>query len=340
MKRHGNLWDKITDIDNIRLAHKQARKGKLFYKEVKEVDSKLDYYCNEIKEMLVNKSFKTSKYSIFEIKEGNKTRKIYKLPYYPDRIVQHALLQVLKPIFIKSFIRDTFQSIDGRGTLDACKRVKKLLRVINPPKYALKVDITKYYPSINNQIMKDKLRKKIKCKNTLWLIDDIVDSIEGMPIGNYTSQYFGNFYLNDFDWFIKQKVKPLGYFRYCDDILFFSNSLIYLFIVKIISEYLLGKINLDIKNKWKVYNVYENGVDFVGYVFYPTKTILRKSIAFNFKKKIRYIKKVINKDNSKNLLNSLMAYKGWINTINGKMLWRKYTNSLIKHYPLQLKKHL
>jgi RNA-directed DNA polymerase len=224
MKRYGNLWKDIVDLENIKFAHKQARRGKSFYTEVKMVDGDIDKYCKEIWAMLVNKTFTTSPYEIEERHDGRKMRTIYKLPYYPDRIVQHALLSVVGPILVNSFIRDTFQSITRRGTADAAKRIKRLVRSKDCPRYALKIDVHKYYPSVNNNLMKQAIRKKIKCADTLWLFDDIIDSIEGLPIGNYTSQHLGNLYLNDFDWWIKQELKPKGYFRYCDDIVVFADG--------------------------------------------------------------------------------------------------------------------
>jgi RNA-directed DNA polymerase len=162
MKRHGNLWDKVIDLENIKFAHRQARRGKSYYKEVKMVDADIDRYANQIRDMLVNKTFTTSPYEIEDRFDGRKMRTIYKLPYYPDRIVQHALLNIIGPILVNSFIRDSFQSITGRGTHDASKRIKKLVRSENCPRYALKVDIHKYYPSVNNNLMKQAVRKKNK----------------------------------------------------------------------------------------------------------------------------------------------------------------------------------
>ena len=101
--------------------------------------------------MLLNKTFTTSAYDVEDRFDGRKMRTIYKLPYYPDRIVQHAMLNIVGPILVKTFIRDTFQSIQGRGTHDAARRVKKLVRSENCPKYALKIDVRKYYPSANHK---------------------------------------------------------------------------------------------------------------------------------------------------------------------------------------------
>lgn len=336
MKRYGNLWHQITDLENIKFAHKQARRGKSFYSEVKMIDADIDHYAKEIQSALIGKSFRTSKYEVEDRFDGRKMRRIYKLPYYPDRIVQHALLNVIGPILVRSFIRDTFQSIPGRGTHDAMKRVKKLVSSPLCPKYALKIDVEKYYPSVNNKLMKEAVRRKIKCADTLWLIDDIVDSIDGLPIGNYTSQHFGNLYLNQFDWWVKQHIKPLGYFRYCDDMLFFADSTQELMLVKTKVMSVLQSQQLNIKNNWTTYNVLKQGVDFVGHVFKPSNTRLRRTIARSLKNATCKLTKA--KCLTKRSLSCIMAYKGWVKYSSAKRLWREsISRRLITAFPKQLR---
>lgn len=340
MKRYGNLWDKIIDLENIKFAHKQARCGKAYYKEVKMVDADVDKYAKDIQLMLVNKTFTTSVYKIEDRFDGRKMRTIYKLPYYPDRIVQHALLNVIGPIIVNTFIRDSFQSIKNRGTHDGARRIKKLIRSDKCPKYALKIDIRKYYPSVNNNLMKQFVRKKIKDKGALWLIDDIIDSMNGLPIGNYTSQHFGNLYLNEFDWWMKQIIKPAGYFRYCDDIVVMANSTKELVKIKSEMSQKLNALGLEIKPNWNIYNIVKNGVDFIGFVFRPKDTRLRPSIARKFKVKCIKLKSMLTASNYLKYLNSLMAYKGWTNRINAKVLWRSNTTWFVKFFPKQLRKAL
>jgi len=337
MKRHGDLWHKIVDIENIKYAHRQARKGKAYYTEVKMVDSDEDKYARQIQDMLVNKTFTTSEYEIEDRFDGRKMRTIYKLPYFPDRIVQHALLNVIGDILTNSFIRDTFQSIKGRGTTDAMRRVKKLVRSEDCPKYALKMDVEKYYPSVNNDKLKVIIRRKIKCPDTLWLIDNIIDSMPGLPIGNYTSQHFGNVYLNEIDWKVKQKLKPSGYFRYCDDIVLMDNDKEKLKRYKEIIVDWLNALDLRIKSSWNIYNIQKQGVDFVGFVFKQSQTKLRKTIASKFKKTCTNIR---NKSLIKEPLSSLMAYKGWAKSCNGKALWREHTIQLRCMFPQQLRSAL
>lgn len=325
MKRAGNLWSSIASVENIKQAHAKARKGKLHYKEVQKYDKDVEKYSSEISKLLLDKSFKTSPYLIQEIFDGRKNRTVYKLPYFPDRVVHHALMLVVGPLIQKSLIRDTFQSLPNRGTSDAAKRVKRLI-VEKKPKYALKLDIEKYYPSVDNEILKEKLANKIKCKDTLWLLNEIIDSSKGLPIGNYTSQILGNFYLSNMDWRIKQDIKPLGYFRYCDDLVLFSNSK--KFLKKTFEKLSIETQVLDLKIKpdYQIVKVDKQGIDFVGYVFRSTSTRLRRTIKESFTKSSKGLP----------VLNSLMAYKGWVKHSNSKKLWRKHTKHLLTTYRKQL----
>ncbi len=125
MKRYGNLFEKIVDIDNIKLAHKNARKGKSGYKDVQVVNADIDRFCKNIQELLISKKFNTAEYVMFTKNDKGKIREIYKLPYYPDRIIQHAIMQVVEPIWKKTLITDTYQSIKGRGVHKVLPKIKK-----------------------------------------------------------------------------------------------------------------------------------------------------------------------------------------------------------------------
>lgn len=324
MKRYGNLFDKIVDMDNLRLAHKLAQRGKQHYTAVKQINKDPDKYLLQIQEMLVSGTFTTSKYKSERRFDGGKWRVIHKLPYFPDRIVQHALMNVCAPIWKKSFIRDTFQSIEGRGTHDARRRIENYLR-LNPRQHAIKIDIQQYYPSVPNNKMKVCVRQTIKCQRTLALIDNIIDSHVGLPIGNYTSQYFGNLYLTAFDWWVKQTIRLKGYFRYCDDIVFMHTDSKFLYGVFVASTKKLKQIGLSLKNIISYRYVCKQGLDFCGFVFYETHTKLRKKIASNIKNSSKQ------KDAEK-LLKSLMSYWGWVKCIDAKALWNAFITQDILAY--------
>lgn len=340
MKRHGNLWNRIVDYDNILAAHRTARKGKSHYKEVKMVNSNEEFYIREIQRMLTEKTFTTSTYEVFDKHDGRKMRTLYKLPYYPDRIVQHALLQVVGPIWSKCLIRDTFQSIPGRGTHDARRRVEKHI-CRQPPKYALKFDIAKYYPNVDNTILKQEIRRKIKCADTLWLMDNIIDSADGIPIGNYTSQYFGNVYLARFDWWVVQKLKPYCYFRYCDDIVLLADTAEQCHAMrKACFDKLEADYKLMIKPNWQVFPVEARGLDFVGFVFKSDKVRLRQGIADGLKRKTKDIRKQEQRIRPHKIVNGLGSYWGWCKHINAKKLWFNEIDAIVEWNLKAAKKRL
>ena len=146
MKRYGNLYEKICDIENLRKAHKNAKKGKGWYREVKMIDEKPEYYLRLLQEMLINHTYKTSDYEVFYKTEGKKTRKIYKLPYFPDRICQWAILQVIEPFIINNLTDDTYSAIPKRGIHKALFKLQDAMWNDVPEcQYCLKLDARHYY---------------------------------------------------------------------------------------------------------------------------------------------------------------------------------------------------
>ena len=167
------LFDAVCDIENIRLAHYNASRGKQWYPEVKMVNKDIDFYINEIHEMLVNKTYINSSYDKFERHENGKIRLIHKLPYYPDRIIQWALLQVISPILEKNFIRNTYSSIPGRGPIKCMLDVSNAMHK-DPynTQYCLKIDIHHFYQSINHDVLKQKYRRLFKDNELINVVDD------------------------------------------------------------------------------------------------------------------------------------------------------------------------
>jgi retron-type reverse transcriptase len=293
MKRHGNLFEKITDINNIILAHRNARKGKLKYEMVKMVDSDILGYCTKLQKMLVDKTYTTSKYHIFNIVDRGKEREICDLPYYPDRIVHWAIMQILEPIFMNHFIKHTYAALPGRGTHKALTKLREYMSDKENVTYCMKLDIKKFFPNANGQILKDLLRKKIKCPDTLHLLDDIVDSYDnGLPIGNYTSQYFGNYYLSAFDHWLKEQKGIRYYLRYMDDIIILHSSKEFLHQLRVdMDEYLKTNLKLNIKDNWQVFPTFVRGVDFVGYRCFEHYILVRRQTKKNLKAAMKRIAK-------------------------------------------------
>jgi len=217
MKKWRNLFDKITDLDNIILAHNRARKNKIHRDDVIKVDKDVITHCKEIQKMLISATYRTSEYYTFKLYEP-KERIIFKLPYYPDRIIHHAIMNILEPLWLNQLIPQTYSCIKKRGIHKALKDVRKDLMDKENTKYCLKLDIRKFYPSIDHDILKKIIRIKIADKRLLFLLDHIIDSSEGVPIGNYLSQFFANIYLSYFDHWVKEKMGVKYYYRYADDI--------------------------------------------------------------------------------------------------------------------------
>ena len=279
MKRINDLYDKICSLKNLQLADEKARKGKLRSRGVIKHNQNIEQNLIYLHEILKNGTFKTSKYNIFTIYEP-KEREIYRLPYFPDRIVHHAVMNILEPIWVSIFTSDTYSCIKERGVHAVAKKVKKALNK-NPldTKFCLKIDVKKFYLSIDHDILKQIIRRKIKDKRLLSLLDEIIDSAEGVPIGNYLSQYFANLYLAYFDHWLKEKKRVKFYFRYADDIVVLHQDKLYLHgLLREIQTYLSDNLKLQIKSNWQIFPVAARGIDFVGYVFYHTHTKLRKSI--------------------------------------------------------------
>lgn len=246
MKRHGNLFNLIVDKENIFAAYRRAREGKSWQDTVKNFENNLEENITKIHESLVNKTFVTSPYKTKLIYEP-KLRTIYKLPFNPDRIVQHALMNIIEPIWNNLFICDSYACRIGKGIHSGSKRTMEFVR---KNKYCLKCDISKFYPSINHDILFENTRRKIKCKDTLWLIQNIIYSIGGgfnTPIGNYTSQWFGNLYMNELDQILKHKYRIKHYIRYCDDFLLFHDDKKFLGEMSVvIKEFLERKLQLKL----------------------------------------------------------------------------------------------
>ncbi len=323
MKRFGNLYEKICSADNIRLAHAKASRGKAHYTEVKMVNANPDFYLNNIRQMLVKKTFKNSEYTILIRKEGKKEREIWKLPYYPDRIIHHAIVNVLEPIWMKAYIRDTYSSLPGRGIHDGVKRVKKALADKAGTRYCLKMDVKKFYQSIDHDVLKRIVARKIKCKDTTALMEHIIDSAPGVPIGNFTSQHFGNLMLSGLDHWIKETLRMPYYFRYCDDLVILHHDKADLHQIRQqIERFLNDNLALDMKKNWQVFPVDIRGVDFLGYRFFHDFTLVRKSIVAAFKRRYRH-----------GNVRSMSAYNGWFkwadtNNLRQHYDWRKYHERL------------
>lgn len=323
VKRYGNLWEKVIAEENIRLSYEQAKLGKGKKYNVRRFNRNIEGNLKKIRESLINKTFKTANYSTKTVYEPKK-RVIYILPFNPDRIVQHAIMNVIIPIWESLFIEESYACRENKGMH---KGSLKTMEYIRRNKYCLKCDISKFYPSINHEILKKIVRRKIKDENVLWLLDDIIDSFEGetnTPIGNFTSQWFGNLYLNELDQFVRHELKIRDYLRYCDDFCFFHNDKNVLNEVAAkIRQFCADKLKLRL-SKCDLFPV-SRGVDFLGYRHFPGYILLRKSTA---KRTRRRLKKAVialknHKITAEQFRSTVASYLGW-------MRWARTYNLRVK----------
>lgn len=320
MKRHGNLYKDIITTENLELAYKKAKRGKSSKPSVIKFAQNPEKNLYEIQQLLVSQEFTTSRYTIKKVYEP-KERTIYVLPFSPDRIVQHAIMNILEPIWNKLFIDDSYACRVGKGIHAGSRRTMEFVRKY---KYCLKSDVSKFYPSIKHDILYSIIEKKIKCKPTLSLLKDIIYSVEGVPIGNYTSQWFGNLYLNELDTLIKHTYHIKGYVRYCDDFVIFHNDKSYLNNLSlIIQDFMWSKLRL-VLSKADVFKV-SQGVDFLGYRHFNNYILLRKSTTQRVIKRLNNISRLLHKGklSFNSCISSIYSILGWFKFCSSYNLRRK-----------------
>jgi len=277
MITYKNIFQNIITFENLYSAAYYASKGKRSNPTVIDFFFNLEENILELQRQLREKIYQPGNYRVFQIYDP-KPRQISAAPFI-DRVVHHALMNIINPIFEKSLIFDTYANRVGKGTHRAIKRYQYFLRQND---FVLKCDIKKYFQTIDHEILKTILRKKIADSNAIWLLDKIIDNSvnqidiqlffpgddlfvnferkKGLPIGNLTSQYFANYYLNSFDHFVKEKLGCKGYLRYVDDFILFSNNKEVLNIwKKNIEDYL---ISLRLKLNFERTSLYSSSVPF------------------------------------------------------------------------------
>ena len=277
---------------------------------------------DNIESMLKEHRFTTSPYKTKVIYEP-KRRDIYVLPFYPDRIVQHAVMNVLTPIWDNMMYFDSYACRKGKGQHKGSNRCMQFARRNS---YCLKCDISKFYPSIHHDTLMRIIQKKIKDKDVINLLDDIVRSVGGernVPIGNYTSQWLGNMYLNELDTFVKQKLRIKDYIRYCDDFILFGTKEELMAVIPALHDF----VEHELKLKFSKFDLFptKRGIDFLGYRHFPNGVVLlRKSTAKRVKKRLKGLVEKVRKGkvSRESAIGSIESTRGWLrwaNTYNLRM---------------------
>lgn len=289
MKRASRLFEQICDIENLKLAWLKARKQKTSRPSVINFSRRVKQNLEKIKSNLESENPKFSRYIKFKIYDP-KERTISVVPFY-ERVMHHALINVLDPVFERQFIFHTYACRRGKGLHSAIQYLRGKTR---NGFYFLKLDIKKYFDSVDHQILKIHLSRIIKDEKCLNLLYGLIDSYSlslptenetGLPIGNLTSQYFANFYLSGFDHFVIEKQEPHAYVRYMDDMVIVSPSMDCLkLILSECRKYLSEQLNL--KLKFAIFGKCTDGIPFLGRLVKPD------SVEFLRNKKKRKLSKI------------------------------------------------
>ena len=312
-------------MENLRQADAKARQGKKRSRGVRIFDRDPEGNLVRLREAMLAGNYHTSRYTFFKVQDP-KERTIARLPYYPDRIVHHAIMNILEPIFTRLYTADTYACIKGRGGHLARHNIMRAMRR-DPQgtKYCLKIDIRKYYPSVDHDILKEIIRRKFKDQRLLALLDEIIESAPDLPIGNYLSQTLANVYLAYFDHYVKEVLGVRYYFRYVDDIVVLSDDKEALrSILSAMRAYLGERLHLEIKPNWQVFPVEARGLDFLGYVFRHGYVLLRKRIKRNLFRALAHQRKVAR--NCREIRLAVGSYIGWLKYTNSKHLTNTLNN--------------
>jgi retron-type reverse transcriptase len=325
---YNNLYLQLCSYDNLLLAFRKAKKRKSKKPYVLEFEANLETNLKQLQRELQNETYQPARLKTFIIHDP-KTRKISK-SQFRDRVVHHAICNIIEPIFQKTFIYDSFANQKGKGTHVALKRFDYFKRKVSRNNfvgcYILKADIKHYFDTVNQEILIEIISAKIKDGRVINLIRKILENYDsktigkGMPLGNLTSQFFANVYLNELDYFVKHKLRAKYYIRYVDDFVILHKSKCKLkFYKNRIDEFLKSQLKIELHpNKCKIKPL-TCGVGLLGFrVFYYHK-LLRKSNFRKFQKKFSklkdaYIAKAVDFANLLNFLNGWLGYAKYANT--------------------------
>lgn len=273
------FFEKISAPENLFLAWNEFKRGKRARPEVRNFESRLEDNIFLLEEQLRLGTWRHSWYEQFSVCDP-KPRQIHKATV-ADRLLHHALVRVIEPIFERSFIYDSWSCRQGKGTHHAVERCHRLLTALGHNNrhavWILKGDIKKYFASIDHTILLDLIKRKITDDRAVALIAGIIESFApGVPLGNLTSQLFANIYLNSFDHFVKERLGALVYLHYSDDFILAHHSRAWLqAAIPKIQQYLSDKLKLTLHPRKVIIRPFHHGIDWLGYVLYPGYNLVR-----------------------------------------------------------------
>lgn len=338
-KTYKNIYPGIYDFQNLHAAYLQARAGKRYRQEVLQFSARLEENLIQLQNELVWKTYKTGKYREFLVLEP-KRRNVSALPFR-DRVLQHAVVAIIGPIWENRFVYDSYACRPGKGTQAGANRAQEFLRKIKQEYgkvYALKADISKYFASIDHKTLKLLIRKRVACDSTLSLLDNVINSTPGptgIPLGNLTSQLFANIYLHELDEFVKYQLLEKYYVRYMDDFVIIHQDKSYLHDVRRKIEcFLWQHLRLHTNAKTQVFpvgTVRGRALDFLGYRIWPRHRKLRKDSIRRINKRLRYLQALYANDiiDAGQLNASVMAWLGHARHAKSDGLRAKLLGSIV-----------
>lgn len=347
MKSFSNVYETLLDKELIAKCFWDASKGKRSFRRVREILLNLEQHVNIVYEIMKSQTFKSDNHIEKKINENSskKTRIIIKPNYAYEQVIHHLAMTHFKEMVTKKLYHLSCANIPGMGIKYGDKFVMRWIKQFRNKKlYVLKMDIHHYYNSIDRNILKAKIRKLYKDDKYYDLLCEIIDYDHakdgvGIPLGFYSSQWFGNFYLLDFDYFVKQTLKAKYYIRYADDIVIFGRNKKELHKMrKQISEYLKDELHLELNGNWQVFRfeyydkktekVRGRALDFLGYVYHYNRKTLRKSILFRSRRKALRIKKV--GKITWYSATQMISYLGWYSNSDTYNYFKEYIFSIVK----------
>lgn len=344
----------LVSWDNLYAAFRKAAKGKRGKVPAASFEASLSDNVLALQRELIDFSYRPGDYHHFYIFEP-KQRKISAAPFR-DRVVHHALCNLIEPVFDARFIADSYANRLGKGTHAAVDRLQSLSRAY---RYCLRVDVVKHFPSLDHAILKTELAKVIQDESILWLIDRILESGEqvladeypmhyfpgddlfavlrprGLPIGNLTSQFWSNVYMNPLDWFVKRELGCPAYLRYVDDAALFSNDKGELNAWRTAIIERLQRLRLVIHEKEAQVMPCQDGIPWLGFVVYPTHRRLKRRNVVNFTRRFRHNIQLY-EEGSISFAELDASVQGWINHVRYADTWG-LRRHIFEQHPIRLR---
>lgn len=332
-KRQSYIIPELCENDNIEQGYLKSKHGKTYvHNMLTNREFNPDEVLQQIQYDFLNGTYKTSAYSVFKIYEP-KERIIYRLPYAPDRIAHHCIMNVMEDFWTDKIPNTSYSCIKGRGVSGAYRYLKKKLLNEEATKYCFKADIKKFFPNVNHKVLKRVVARYIKDYEFLTILNEIISSTDrfvetsgigrfgyNLPIGNYLSQYFANLIIAQV--FIKIRVEfpHIIIIIYMDDIVVLASTKEELYRFKDSLIDILKDFDLALKPNYQIFLVEDRGISFVGFVFFHHTIKLRKSIVTSIFRLCNKYKE--NKITKAQFKRSMASYYGWLKCADTKGLCR------------------